>query len=98
MQIVMLKHRAEVQRQSNCFATSGTYTELPISFLTFFFQWLHKLLTLCALENAKLQSTVTGIYNSNLLSTHLIHSTTVWVCQGRSYTKQGRCLFHSALS
>lgn len=45
--------------------------ELPISFLTFFFQWLHKLLTLCASENAKLQSTVT-IYNqqSALHSSH----------------------------
>ena len=63
-------------KQLLCYKAVRTYTELPISFLTFFFQWLPKLLTLCASENAKLHLTVTGIYNqqSALHSSHSQHN------------------------
>lgn len=102
LQIIMLQHRAEVQRESliisHWFATKryihGTSNQFPHFLLSVASQVAHPL---CL---RKCQTSINSYYIQPTICSPLFPfpSTTVWVCQGRSYTKQGRRLFHSALS
>ena len=81
---------------SCCFATKWYIHGFPIHFLTFFFQWLHKLLS-CWSLSWLMQNFVTNSLFSALHTRSKMILSQSCSCATETVAKQVQCLFYSAL-